>query len=97
MHNLEHRLTEFVLLIPPKSVYTNFHIELSAYVPFCPYVCLSTFYHKPQYQETNTGFHFKMYCLVLVGSRNGFERDSTIKQNKVLRALWKIDSNKPPC
>ena len=32
------------------------------------------------------------YCLVLVGSRNGFERDSTIELNK-LRALWKIDLN----
>ena len=37
------------------------------------------------------------YCLVLVGSRNGFERDFTIELNKV-RALWKIDlmSNKSP-
>ena len=33
----------------------------------------------------------KLYpcCIVLVGSRNGFERDFTIK----LRALWKIDLN----
>ena len=30
------------------------------------------------------------YCLVLVGSRNGFERDITIEVN-YLRALWKID------
>ena len=32
------------------------------------------------------------YCLVLVGSSNGFERDFTIELNK-LRALWKIDLN----
>ena len=30
------------------------------------------------------------YCLVLVGPRNGFERDFTIAQTK-LRASWKID------
>ena len=33
-----------------------------------------------------------LYCLVLVGSRNGFERDFTIQLNKS-RALWKIDLN----
>jgi len=32
------------------------------------------------------------YCLVLVGSKNGFERDFTIELNKV-RPLWKIDLN----
>jgi len=32
------------------------------------------------------------YCLVLVGSRNGFNRDFIIKLKK-LRALWKIDLN----
>jgi len=32
------------------------------------------------------------YCLVLVGSRNGFERHITIILKK-LRALWKIDLN----
>jgi len=32
------------------------------------------------------------YCLVLVGSRKGFECDFTIEL-KQLRALWKIDLN----
>ena len=32
------------------------------------------------------------YCVVLVGSRNRFERDFTIELNK-LRVLWKIDLN----
>ena len=32
------------------------------------------------------------YCLVLVGSRNGFGCDFTIELNK-LRALWKSDLN----
>jgi len=36
----------------------------------------------------------KLYpcCLVPVGSRNGFERDFTLEQNKV-RVKWKIDLN----
>ena len=32
------------------------------------------------------------YCVVLVGSRNRFERDFTIELNK-LRVLWNIDLN----